>query len=207
MPDVDAGKIRRLRHSARAFGLVWPDDASLAEFERSLPRGDPRTSAFLIAVRRASGGASYEPFDPSHRPWHAAMAAAYAQATAPLRRLQDRYVIEAMLAVAARRSVPDEIAAAFDELPAAMSRGEQRANQAERRALDLAESVVLSGCVGEIFDAVVVDEGERGVVIQVADPAVMARVDARRVDPGDEIRVRLVRADTHSGSVEFERVS
>jgi exoribonuclease R len=207
MPEVDEHMYRRLRHSARAFGLTWPHDMPLAEFERSLPRGDPRTSAFLLAVRRASGGAGYEPYDPSRRPWHAAMAATYAQATAPLRRLQDRYVIEAMLAIAAGSVVPDEIAAAFDTLPAAMSLGEQRANQAERRALDLAESVVLSGREGELFDAIVVDEAERGVVVQIADPAVLTRIQTRRVDPGDEIRVRLVRADTHSGSVEFERVS
>ena len=104
MPDVDERRHRRLRHSARAFGLDWPKGVALDVFERSLPRDDPRTSAFLLAVRRAAGGASYAPFDPDQRPWHSAIAATYAQATAPLRRLQDRYVIEATLAVANGRS-------------------------------------------------------------------------------------------------------
>ncbi len=207
MPDVDERRYRKLRHSARAFGLVWPNDVPLATFERSLPRHDPRTSAFLIAVRRAAGGAGYAPFDPEHRPWHSAVAATYAQATAPLRRLQDRYVIEAALAVANGRSVPEAILAGFDRLPKAMSQGDQRANQAERQALDLAEAVVLSGREGEIFEAVVVDEGEWGVEVQISDPAVLARMNARRVDPGDDLRVRLVVADPVRRHIEFERVS
>ena len=207
MPDVDDRDIRRLRHSARAFGLDWPADMSLDAFERSLPRDDPRSSAFLIAVRRAAGGASYARYDPDELPWHAAIAATYAQATAPLRRLQDRYVIEAALAVAVGEPVAAEVLAAFDELPTAMARADSRANRAERQALDLAEAVALSGREGEIFDAVVVDEGDWGVEVQIAAPAVLARLDAKRVDPGDDLRVRLVEADVDTRRVGFERVS
>lgn len=207
MPDVDERRHRKLRHSARAFGLEWPREVPLATFERSLPRDDPRTSAFLIAVRRAAGGAGYAPFDPDERPWHSAVAATYAQATAPLRRLQDRYVIEATLAVANGRAVPEAILEGFERLPQAMSQGDQRANRAEREALDLAEAVVLSGREGEIFEAVVVDEGEWGVEVQISDPAVLVRTQARRVDPGDDLRVRLVTADPARRHIEFERVS
>jgi len=48
---------------------------------------------------------------------------------------------------------------------------------------------------------------DRGARIQLVDPAVVARVDARRVDPGDEIRARLVLADPATGRVGFERVA
>jgi exoribonuclease R len=207
MPEVDEPRIRRLRHTAQAFGLDWSREASLATFERSLPRDDPRASAFLLAVRRASGGASYAPYVDGERPWHAAVAATYAHATAPLRRLQDRYVIGAILAVANGHDVPDDVEAAFERLPAAMDAGEQRANRAERAALDLAEAVVLQGCEGQLFDAVVTDEDDRGVRIQITDPAIVARVDARHVDPGDPVRVRLVAAEPEHGTVRFERVS
>jgi exoribonuclease R len=207
MADVDEGRMRRLRHSARAFGLEWPTDVPLDVYERSLPRDDPRTSAFLLAVRRAAGGAGYATFQPAERPWHSAIAAMYAQATAPLRRLQDRYVVEAALAIADGRPVPDDVLAAFDALPAAMARAEQRANRAERAALDLVEAVVLTGREGEIFDAVVVDEGEWGAEIQISEPAILARLPARRVDPGDDVRVRLVAADPDRRHVEFDRVS
>jgi exoribonuclease R len=198
--------VRRLRQTARAFGLAWPEAQSLAEFQRSLRTDDPRSAAFLIAVRRAGGGASYEPYAAGLTPWHAAMAATYAHATAPLRRLADRYVVEAALAVANGRPVPDVVQTAFGALPEAMAKGEQRANAVDRAVLDLAEAVLLTAREGELFDAVVVDEDRKGPVIQVIEPAVMARVSANRVEPGDRIRVRLVRADPVARNIEFARV-
>jgi exoribonuclease R len=115
-------------------------------------------------------------------------------------------VIEAALAVANGRDVPEEIADAFARLPGAMADGEQRANRAERAALELAEAVVLSGHQGRTFDAVVIDEGQDGVVFQIADPAVVAATHAHHVDPGDSIRVRLVSVDVARRDVVFERV-
>lgn len=206
MPEVDDRRAGRLRHTARALGLRWADGVPLDAFVRTLPRAEPRTSAFLLAIRRAAGGAEYEPYRDGVRPWHSAMAATYAQATAPLRRLQDRYVIEAALAVANGRSVGPEVAAAFERLPAAMARADQRANRVDRQVIDLAEAVSLSGREGDEFDAMVIDEGDWGAEIQILDPAVVARVPARRVDPGDAVRVRLIRADVSTATVEFERV-
>ena len=113
------------------------------------------------------------------------MAATYAHATAPLRRLADRYVIEATLAIANGRPVPDDVAAAFAALPSTMARCEQRANTVDRAVIDLAEAVLLAGREGEVFDAVVVDEDRHGPLVQLVEPAVMAHVAAHRVDPGD----------------------
>ncbi len=206
MAEPSDAAIARLRHAARAFGLAWPADRPLAEFQRSLRADDPRAAAFLIAVRRAGGGASYEPYRAGVTPWHAAMAATYAHATAPLRRLADRFVIEAALAVAGGQPVPDDVQAAFAELPAAMATAEARAADVDRAVIDLAEAVLLSGRVGEVFDAVVVDEDQRGAVVQLVEPAVMARVTARGVDPGGEIRVRVVAADPAARRVELQRV-
>ena len=131
------------------------------------------------------------------------MAATYAHATAPLRRLADRYVIEAALADRQRRPVPDDIAAAFGDLPAAMAKGEQRANGVERAVIDLAEAVLLSGRVGEVFDAVVVDEDRRGASSRSVEPAVLARVSANGVEPGDPVRVKL---DARRSRCENDRV-
>lgn len=204
MPAVDERGEQRLRHTARAFGLVWPAQLTLAQFEPTLDRDDVRTAAFQLAVRRASGRASYEAFRPGVVPWHAAVQATYTHATAPLRRLADRYIIEAAVSVA--NGVAIDVGDAFEELPAVMDATTARAAQIDRAALDLAEAVVLSGREGEVFDAVVTDEDDRGARIQVCDPAIVARVAARGVDPGDDIRVRLVRALPSEGRVEFERV-
>jgi exoribonuclease R len=206
MPEPDDRALHRLRSSAKAFGLEWPANQSVGDFERALPRRDPRAAAFLLAVRRASGGASYESHRDGVRPWHAAVAATYAHATAPLRRLGDRYVIEAALAVANGRPVADELQAAFEKLPEVMERTETRADRVESAVIALAEAVWLAGRVGESFDAVVVDEDRHGVVIQLADPAVLARIEAHHLDPGDEVRVRLDAVDVPSRRFEFERV-
>ncbi|MGB3735464.1 MAG: RNB domain-containing ribonuclease [Ilumatobacter sp.] len=219
MPPVDDRRLGRLRHTARAFGLDWPRAVSLKDFEQSLPAGDARTSAFQLAIRRAAGGASYTPYEEFERdggpkdggvkdgkPWHAALAATYVHATAPLRRLADRYVIEATLAIANGRDVPDEVSEAFPELPSAMRRGDTLANRVDRAAIDLAEAILLQGRQGDVFDAVVTDEDDRGARIQVSEPAVVARTVARRVDPGDAIQVKLVSVDVTERRIEFERV-
>ena len=219
MPPVDDRLVGRLRHTARAFGLNWPRALSLGEFERALPPGQPRTAAFQLAVRRASGGASYTPFEEFRdgavpadggvrdgRPWHAAVAATYAHATAPLRRLADRYVIEATLAFANGREVPDEIESAFVDLPDAMRSGDQLANRVDRAAIDLAEAILLSDRVDEVFRAFVTDEDDRGARVQICEPAVITRVSAKNVDPGDEIEVQLTAVDVADRDVEFRRV-
>jgi exoribonuclease R len=120
--------------------------------------------------------------------------------------LADRYVIEAALAIANNDPVPDTVEQAFSELPEAMRRADTRANRVDRAAIDLAEAIVLSGREGEVFDAVVTDEDDRGVRIQLCDPAVVARTTARGVDPGDDIRVKLLAAVPAERRVDFERV-
>lgn len=206
MAGPDPASEARLRQTAKAFGLVWPEAAPLAQFEKLLDPADPRHAAFMMAVRRAGRGASYAPYAAGNLPWHAAIAAPYAHATAPLRRLADRYVIEAALALANGRPVPESIAAAFPNLPAAMQRGDARAGQIERAVVDLAETALLADRTGELFDAVVTDLGEQGARIQLCDLPVVARTTAREVVPGDRVRVRLDSADPATRRLTFQRV-
>lgn len=206
MPEVDDRATGRLRHTARAFGLDWPKGQSLAHFQRGLPRDDPRSAAFLLAVRRAAGRASYEPFREGVKPWHSAMAATYVHATAPLRRLADRYVIEGALAVANGQPVPDSVEQAYDKLPEVMEAADSLAGRLDAAVFDLAEAVLLSGREGEAFDGIVVDEDDRGAKVQLTEPGVLVRVKASRVDPGDEVRVKLMSVDVDTRRVEFERV-
>ena len=166
----------------RAFGLDWPAAQSLGRLPALA--ADRRPAGGGVPDRRAAGRrrrVATQPYVAGVTPWHAAMAATYAHATAPLRRLADRYVVEATLAVANGRPVPDDVQAAFAELPEAMAAGETRANRVDRAVIDLAEAVLLSGREGDVFDAVVVDEDRpRRASIQLADPAVIV---ARRRPP------------------------
>jgi exoribonuclease R len=204
MAEPDERAIKRLRHTAHALRLNWPRAASLAEFQRGLDARDPRAAAFLIAVRRAGGKASYSPFEAGVVPWHSAMAATYAQATAPLRRLADRYVVEAAVAVVGGTPVPGWVEDGFGRLPEVMDRAAAREGQIDRAVLDLAEAVALHGHEGTEFDAVVTDTDERGSRIQITEPAVVGRVGRNGYQPGDEIRVRLLEADPLTRTIRFE---
>lgn len=206
MPEPDQRAVYRLRHSAKALGLSWPKDMPLKQFETGLDHANPRHAGFMAAVRRAGPGASYAPYEPGMVPWHSAMAATYAHATAPLRRLADRYVIEAAVLVANGQAVPQELGLIFQRLPAVMARAEEKAGQIDRAMLDLAEAVVLEGREGSRFSAVVTDLDERGARIQLSDPAVISRVDGKGAMPGDAILVELVSVDVAHRHVTFQRV-
>jgi exoribonuclease R len=199
--------ILRLRGTAKAFSLDWPDGLSLSDFQRRLDPAKPLDAAFMLAVRRSGNGASYVPYRDGVKPWHAAMAATYAHATAPLRRLADRYVVMAALAVANGKPVPDNTAAAFERLPKVMDRADARDSAVERAVIDLAECAILAGREGEIFSAVVTDIGENGARIQLCDLPVVARVTAHGALPGTPVRLRLTKADLATRQISFERIS
>ena len=146
-------------------------------------------------------------YEPDVVPWHAAMAATYAHATAPLRRLADRHVVLAALAVAGARPVDADLAAAFGTLPEVMQRADAIGNRIDRAVIDLVEAVVLRGQEGRTFAAVVTDVDVRGARIQLCDVAVVSRVSIDRVEPGDEVRVKLVEANPAERLVRFERVA
>ncbi|HVQ52048.1 MAG TPA: RNB domain-containing ribonuclease [Mycobacterium sp.] len=207
MPEPDVRAEQRLRHTARALGIDWSADVDLRTFERSLNTKEPKPAALMMAIRRAGGGATYVPFSAEHRPWHSAMAATYAHATAPLRRLADRYVVMATLAIANGRPVPDEVAAAFPKLPEVMKRADDTANQIERSVIDLAEVALLSTQTQRTFEAVVTDVDDRGARIQLCNLPVVSRVDAHHVEPGVDLRVRLVSTDIPTRVAKFERVA
>ena len=207
MAPPDAHAVQRLRHTASAFGLTWPDAQTLEAFERTLDAANPKQAAFMLAIRRAGEGASYVPWREGVVPWHAAMAATYAHATAPLRRLADRYVVRATLAIANGQPVPDVVTSAFAQLPKVMAHADSLGGQIDRAVIDLAEAVMLKDSIGQIIPAVVTDVDERGARIQLRDLPVVARVDAHGVAPGDVIQVRLTAADPEQRSISFQRVS
>ena len=207
MARPDARAEIRLRHTAGAFGLTWPEAVPLDQFERQLSASDPRDAAFMLAVRRAGQGASYAPYRAGTVPWHAAVAATYAHATAPLRRLADRYVVRAALAVTNGQAIPPEVANAFELLPPVMAKADARDGQIERAVVDLAEAVVLGGREGQAFGAVVTDVGENGARIQLCDVPVVARVAAHGVLPGSAITVRLDTADPLRRTLTFSRTA
>jgi exoribonuclease R len=131
----------------------------------------------------------------------------YAHATAPLRRLVDRYVGETCLALCGGTPVPEWVREELPALPALMAQSDARAKKYERGIINLLEALVLSTRVGSEFTGTIVEIDKDGVdgVIVIEDPAVQARVKGA-VRLGEDVTVRLVSADVSTGTVEFELV-
>jgi exoribonuclease R len=212
MDEPDAKAVARLRLQAAALDVDWPSDEPLKALERRLDPDSPDDTAMMLAIRRAGHGASYAPYSADKKPWHAAVAATYAHATAPLRRLADRYVIEAALALANGRSVPRQASDAFSELPSVMARAGSLAGRTDAAVLDLAEAVMLRGREGELFNALVIDADDKGrVTAQLAKLPVVVRVNGNGVELhdakfGEHVRLRLDRIDLPGRKVQFSPV-
>jgi exoribonuclease R len=205
LPSAPEESIKVLRRSARALSIDWPAGASYAEVIRGLDPTHSRHAAFLEDSTALLRGAGYTAFDGGvpEQATHAAVAAEYAHATAPLRRLVDRYVGEVCLALCAGEDVPGWVRAALPGLPEEMADGSRRAGALERECVALMEAVVLRDAVGQEFDAVAVENHDKGGgTVQLAEPAVRARYDGD-LPLGEPARVRLVEADVAARSVRF----
>ena len=207
LPPARQYGVDRLRRIAKGLKITWPGKIGYPEFVRSLDPTDPRHLAMLYACTTLFRGAGYVSFDGElpEQPLHGAMNAPYAHATAPLRRLVDRYVGSLCEALCAGEPVPAWVRAELDELPRTMQRSTQRSNAYERGLLDLVEALVLQHQVGERFDGVVTewDEGDDRGEIQLEEPAVAAPLSGRRADLGSEVSATLAEVDLLEGRVRF----
>jgi exoribonuclease R len=208
-PDDDA--VAMLRRAASALDVEWPPGSGYDDLIRSLEPKVATHAALLASAARLFRGAGYLAFrdgaPPPEAVVHAAVAAPYAHVTAPLRRLVDRFGNEVVLALCARRAVPDWALEALPALPDLMDAGRRREAAADSMALDLVEAAILSGRIGDVVTGVVLSRTKSHVVAQIRDPAVITRVDApRRVRPGQQINLRVVSADIPSRRVGFTLV-
>ncbi len=206
MPEPGKRARKRLRETARAFGLEWPSHEPLQDFERSLGPNDARQAAMMLAIRRAGERASYAPWREGQTPWHSAMAATYTHATAPLRRLTDRYTTQAVLAVANGRPVPVEIAAKFARLPDVMDKADSKASQVDSAVIELAEAVTMEDRVGEAFEARVTDVDERGARVQLCTEPVVTRIAQDGLIPGNALSLRLIEVSAQQRLARFEQL-
>jgi len=210
LPPPDPRALERLRVTARALAIDWPAALDYPGFIRSLDPSNSLDVAMLTACTSVLRGAGYAAFNGSvpEQSMHSALAAQYTHATAPLRRLVDRYTGEICVALCAGQPVPAWVLAALPGLPATMQACGHRAGQYESAVLNLAEAVVLAPRVGEVFAGAIVevahDDPRKGTVI-VREPAIEATVSAMAELPlGADVEVSLVEADPVRRATRFE---
>lgn len=211
LPAADEHALRTLRRTAKALKIEWPSEMEYPEFVRSLDPGEGRGAAMVNACARLFRGAGYAAFDGTvpEEPEHAALAMNYAHATAPLRRLVDRYVGEVCLALSAEQPVPEWVLTALDQLPEEMKHSNRRAGTFERTIIGLTEALVLSNRVGQQFTGTLIDvdrDGERGRFV-IDELAVEANVYGQNLPLGEEVTAKLTEVDLVKGQVRFEHVN
>jgi exoribonuclease R len=201
-------EVARLRTVAAAMGFRWPAARSYPEFLHSVAHEHPLLPILVWQARHLMKGADYVYFDgapPEHRQ-HSALAMVYAHSTAPLRRLADRYVLDLLVELERGGTPSRQERDTLALLPPLMDLAERKAGQLERRLVDVAEASELSGRVGEVLPAVVLEARAEWVEVQVADPPIRARVprgDGVVPELGATVQVRVAGVSVEEGKVDL----
>jgi exoribonuclease R len=209
LPKPEPWAIERLRRTAAALDIAWPRTQPYPDFIRSLDPARPRDIAMMTACTTVLRGAGYVAFDGAlpAQPMHWPLAAHYAHATAPLRRLADRHVGELCVALCAGAAPPAWVREALPGLPVTMQAADTRAGRYERAVLDLIEAVMLQPHVGADYAGAIVElsrQDARAGIVVLHEPAIEARVTGDAPLPlGERVRVRLVEADPQTRTTRF----
>ncbi|MGM7697224.1 RNB domain-containing ribonuclease [Microbacterium sp. A84] len=207
MPEPDEKAFNAFRRQTEALGRPWKT-GKYGAYLRTLDRADPMTLPVLEAAASLFRGAGYVTFDGSVPAdiEQAAIAAPYAHATAPLRRLVDRWSLTICLAASRGEEVPAWARDSLSELPALMQESGQRASRLNADTINRVEAALMVPLVGSTIEATVIElrNGGERAAIQIADPAVTASASVPAgTKPGATVSVELVRADIASGVLEF----
>lgn len=204
MPPPSEESIEWFRRRAAALGTPWPERLAYGEYLRMLDPKNPRQLAIMHAAASLFRGAGYTAFDGAapDAMVQSAVAAPYAHATAPLRRLVDRFVLVVCEALVNHREVPGWAREALPGLPAIMAASDNLAGMLDNGALDRVEAAILHSRIGESFPATVLAANADGGQIQLDDLAVTAHCEGAVV-AGERVSATLVSADIATGSALF----
>jgi exoribonuclease-2 len=187
-----------------------PDPRPLNAFLSEQQRTDPVHSPDLsLAVVKLIGSGEYDVDVPGQPPpGHFGLAMRdYTHSTAPNRRYPDLITQRLLKAAIDGRPSPyalDELRALAEHCTAQ----EDEAAKVERQVGESAAAMLLQGRTGQTFDAIVTGASEKGTWVRITVPPVEGKVvgNKRGLEVGQQVPVRLVRADVARGFVDFARV-
>ncbi len=183
------------------------DSAALNAFLKKRKAVDPVHYPDLsLAVMKLMGPGEYAVTRPGEEsPGHFSLAAhSYSHSTAPNRRYADivtQRLVKAMLAGQPSPYSDDELEA----IARNCTLKEDAARKVERNMKKRMAAVALSGRIGDSFHAVVTGVTPKGTFVRVLELPAEGRLmhDEQGVDVGDQIQVRLMRADPQTGFIDF----
>jgi len=201
-----------IRGVASSYGMslpVEPDSKELSKFLAKRREADPmRFPDLSLTVVKLLGPGEYVVIEPGKTQiGHFCLAIMdYTHATAPNRRYADVIIQRLLKSVLAGGPCPYTVA----ELVAhsiRLTELEKEAKKVERFMRKVAAAVMLSGRLGETFDAIVTGASEKGTYIRLLEPPAEGRVvrGERGMRVGEKVRARLIHIDPARGYIDFER--
>lgn len=215
--------LRRVLRTPRRWDRIV---ALAAEFEETLPstpdalalntflarrrRADAQRFADLsLSVVKSLGSGEYLAQAPgAGRTEHFGLAVGhYTHSTAPNRRFPDLISQRLVKSVLQSGPCPYPLEQ-LTEIATHCTEQENNAAKVERRVAKSAAALLLSGRIGESFDALVTGAASKGTWVRILRPAVEGRLvhGSEGLDIGHRLRVRLLRVDVERGYIDFESV-
>jgi exoribonuclease-2 len=184
-----------------------PDAVSLEAFLVRRRQADPEEFPDLsLAVVKLIGRGEYALDLPGGEPpGHFGLAVKdYTHSTAPNRRFPDLITQRLLKAAMAGAPLPYTVPE-LAELAKHCTEREDDATKVERRVRKSAAALLLSGRLGESFDAIVTGASPKGTWVRLFQPPVEGRLERglHGLDVGDHVRVKLVHTDVERGFIDF----
>ena len=141
-------------------------------------------------------------------PGHFALAVKdYTHSTAPNRRFPDLVTQRLLKAALAGAPLPYTIVE-LTELAKHCTDQEDAATKVERQVNKSAAALLLSGNIGQQFDAIVTGAADKGTWVRLYQPPTEGRLmqGTQDLKVGDQVRVKLIHTDVQRGFIDFARV-
>ena len=130
----------------------------------------------------------------------------YTHSTAPNRRFPDLLTQRLLKAAIAGAPIP-YTTSELDVFAKRCTVREDDATKVERHLRKSAAALLLSGRIGDSFDAIVTGASNKGTWVRIFEPPTEGRVEIgfQGLDVGDKVRVKLFHIDVERGFIDFER--
>ena len=186
-----------------------PDAVALEAFLMRRRQADPEKfpDVSLTVIKLMGRGEYALDLPGDEAPGHFGLAVKdYTHSTAPNRRFPDLITQRLLKAAMAGEALPYTIAE-LGELAQRCTQREDDATKVERRMRKSAAALLLSGQIGESFDAIVTGAADKGTWVRIFRPPIEGRLERgfKGLDVGDRVRVRLIHTDVERGFIDFAR--
>ncbi len=200
----------RIAALASGFGDRLPNEPDAVALEAFLTRrrkADPvRFADVSLAVVKLIGRGEYALDLPGgESPGHFGLAVKdYTHSTAPNRRFPDLITQRLLKAALTGAPLPYTIPE-LTELAKHCTEREDDATKIERRVRKSAAALLLSGRIGESFDAIVTGASAKGTWVRIFQPPTEGRLERgfKGLDVGDPVHVKLIHTDVERGFIDF----